>query len=181
MYRCTENSRTKVLPPAHSRTNLGHILSFQTPHPTIFSAPPRPNTRPHPSNRWTGQIPLIEPPPILARPAPIPLKFPGRQVTALTTQASYSPLPVNPPPTDLHTGRRDLLPILNNLPTHRPVPLLPHPQSYQFCKSQLTSLSHKLVIPPPLFPHANSSALGQNKFECSGDSSQDLSGGSWMP
>ena len=118
MYQCTENYRTDVLSPAHSRTNLGHILSFQTPHPTIFSAPPRPNTRPHPSNRWTGQIPLIEPPPILARPAPIPLKFPGRQVTALTTQASYSPLLVNPPPTDIHTGsRRDSPPILDNLPT----------------------------------------------------------------
>ena len=118
MYWCTENSRTNVLPPAHSRTNLGNILSFQTPHPTILFAPPRPNTRPHPSNRWTGQIPLIEPHPILGRPAPIPLKFPGRQVTALTTQASYSPLPGNPPPTDLHTGsRRDSPPILDNLPT----------------------------------------------------------------
>ena len=116
--RCTRKFRSSILPPAHSRTNLGHILSFQIPYPTIFSAPPRPNTRPHPSNRWTGQIPLIEPPPILARPAPIPLKFPGRQVTALTTQASYSPLPVNPPPTDLYAGsRRDLPSILNNLPT----------------------------------------------------------------
>ena len=38
----------------------GHIPSFQTPRPTIFSAPPCPNTRLHPSNTWTGQIPLIE-------------------------------------------------------------------------------------------------------------------------
>ena len=118
MYSSTENSRTNLLLPAHSRTKLGHI-SLSRHHIQQFSLPyPTPTLRLHPSNRWTGQIPLIEPPPIPARPAPIPLKFPGCQVTALTTQASYSPLPVNPPPTDLHTGSRiDSPPILDNLPT----------------------------------------------------------------
>ena len=49
----------------------------------------------------------------------------------------------------------------------------------QFLKRQLTSPSHKLVIQLPSFPHANFTEIGQNKFECSGDSSQDLSGGTW--
>ena len=179
MCRCTENSRTNPLPPAHSRTNLGHILSFQTPHPTIFSALPHLNTRLHPSNRWTGQIPLIEPPPTPAHPAPILLKFPGRQVTALTTQASYSPLLVNPPPTDLHTGsRRDSPPIIKNLPTQTSS-TAPTPSISPVLQEPVTSPSHKLVISPPSFPHTSFTTLGQNTFECSRDSSQDLSGGSW--
>ena len=61
---------------------------------------------------------MVELFPMPARPASMPLKFPGRQVTALNTQASYSPLPVNSPPTDLHTvSRRDSPPIHENLPT----------------------------------------------------------------
>ena len=69
---------------------------------------------------WVDTLGRIAPPtPIPAHPAPIPSRFPGRQVSALTTQASNSPLPVNPPPTDLHTDSgRESQPILNSPPTH---------------------------------------------------------------
>ena len=63
---------------------------------------------------WVDTLGIIAP-----HQAPIPLRFPGCQVTTLTTQASNSPLPMNPPPTDLHTGsRRDSPPILNSPLTH---------------------------------------------------------------
>ena len=60
---------------------LTHIPSFQTPRPTIFSAPPRPNTRPHPSNTWTRQIPLIKSrvPSVALLPHPPPPPFPLNQ------------------------------------------------------------------------------------------------------
>ena len=88
---CTENSRTNLLLPAHFRTKLGHISLFRH-HIQQFPLPYHTPALDH------GQIPLIEPPPIPARPSLIQLKFPGCQVTALTTQAFYSPLLVNPPP-----------------------------------------------------------------------------------
>ena len=87
-------------------------------------------------------------PPIPAHPAPIPSRFPGRQVTSLTTQVSNSPFPVNPPITDLHTGSgRDSPPFLNS--QHTPVQLFPYSQHSLYCKTQLTSPSYNLVIPLP--------------------------------
>ena len=115
IYRRVENSRPAVLVPAPSRTNLGQFF-FPVTTLNNFLCPTTPR---HPSSRWTGQTPLVEPPSIPAHPAPIPYKFSGRQVTALTTEASNSPSPVNPPPTYLYTGsRKDSPPILNSLPTH---------------------------------------------------------------
>ena len=68
----------------------------------------------------------------------------------MTTQTSNSPLPVNPPPIDLHRGsRRDLPPILNS-PPNTLVLLFLHPQFLSSCKSQLTSPAHNLVTPLPI-------------------------------
>ena len=43
-------------------------------------------------------------------------RFPGCQVHALTTHTCYSPLPLNPSPTSLHTSiSKESLPIFNSL------------------------------------------------------------------
>ena len=139
-----------MLAPAQSRTNLGHI-SLSSYYTKQFSLPHHAHhIQLYPSSWWTGETLLVALPPIPAHPAPIPWRFPDRQITALTNQAANSPLPVNQPPTDLHTGsRRDSPPIVSSPPTHTSsdVPTL---SISQFCKSQLTSPSHNLVIPLPM-------------------------------
>ena len=119
IYCCEANSRRAALAPAQSRTNLGHI-SVSSYYTKQFSLPHHAqHIQPYPSHRWTGQILLVESPPIPAHPAPIPWRFSGCQINTQTTQSCNSPLPVSPPPTDLHTGSgRDSPPILNSLPTH---------------------------------------------------------------
>ena len=53
------------------------------------------------------------------QPTLLTWRFPGRQVHALTTHTCYSPLLLNPSPTDLHTGiRKESLPILNSPPIY---------------------------------------------------------------
>ena len=131
-----------MYPPTQSRTNLGHI-SLSSYYTKQFSLPHHAHhIQPYPSSRWTGETLLVELPPIPAHPAPIPWRFSDRQITSLTIQASNSPLPVNPPPTDLHTGStRDSLPI-STVRQHTTVSLFPHSQHLPFCNSQLTSLLH---------------------------------------
>ena len=131
-----------MLPPTQSRTNLGHISLFSD-DTKQFSLPHHAHhIQPYPSSRWTGETLLVELPPFPAHPAFIPWRFLDRQITALTTQASNSPVPVNPPPTDLHTGSRRDSPPISTVRQDTPVPLFPHPQPLQFCKSQLTSPLH---------------------------------------
>ena len=110
-----------------------------------------PNIQPYPSTRWTGQILLVELPPIPTHSPPIPWRFSGRQVTTLNAQASNSPLPMNPTLTDLHTSsRRDSPLTLYSPPTHTsstfPAPSI----SLVLRRSQPTSPSHNLVIPLPI-------------------------------
>ena len=108
-----------MLAPAQSRTNLGHI-SLSSYYTKQFSLPHHAHhIQLYPSSWWTGETLLVALPPIPAHPAPIPWRFPDCQITALTNQAANSPLPVNQPPTDLHTGsRRDSPPIVSSQPTH---------------------------------------------------------------
>ena len=125
-------------------------------------ASPCPNIQPYPSTRWNGQTLLLEPLPIPAHPAPIPWRFPSRNVTVLTTQASNSSLPVNPPPKDLHTGsRRDSPPIVNSPPTHTNS-TVPTPSTSPVLQGQLTSLLHHLVI---LIPIVSTCQFRCNKIE----------------
>ena len=164
-----------MLPPAQSRTNLGHI-SLSSYYTKQFSLSHHAHQiQPYPSSRWTGETLLVELPPILAHPTPITWRFPDCQITALTTQAPNSPLPVNPPPTDLHTGSRRDSPPISTVCQHTPVPLFPHPQPLPFCKSQLTSPLHTSCSYSPSFLHANFVAIRHNKFSLSGDSNQVFS------
>ena len=142
------SSRIGLLVLAQSRTNLGHI-SFSSHYTKQFSLPHHVLTfsHIHPPDRLGRH--LVESSPIPVHPAPIPWRFPGHQVAALTTQASNSPLPVNLPPTDPHTGsKRDSHPS-STVCYYTPVPLFSYPQPPPFCKNQLTSSSHNIMI---LFP-----------------------------
>ena len=153
IYRRMENSRTDVLLLAQSSTNLGHI-SLSSHHTKQFPVPHHAPTfsRIHTLGR-------IAPHPSLSRLHPIEVSWP----------LGNSPLPVNSPPTDLHTGsRRDSPPILNSPCQHTQVPLFPRLQSPPFCKSQLTSPSNNLVIPLPIVSTLNFITIRQNKFGFSG-------------
>ena len=142
IYHCDRYSRLGMLPPTQSRTNLGHI-SLSSYYTKQFSLPHHAHhIQPYPSSRWTGETLLVELSPIPAHPAHIPWKFPDRQITSLTTQPSNSPLPVNPPPTDLHTGSRRDSPPISTVRQRTLVSLFQHSQPLPFCKSQLTSPLH---------------------------------------
>ena len=63
-------------------------------------------------------------------PIQLPWRFPNSQVPALTSHTSDAPFPVNPSPTDRHTGTsKESLPILNSPPTYTsftiPTPSIP--------------------------------------------------------
>ena len=137
-------------------------FSHQSLHKIFLSAPPRPDIQPYLSTRWTGQTLLIESPPIPANPAPIPWRFPGHQATALTTQTSNSPLPVNPLPTNLHIGSRKDSPLILNSPPTNTSSTVPRPSIYLVRESQPMSLAHNLVIPLPIISTFQSSC---NKIE----------------
>ena len=156
IYCCEANSRRAALAPAQSRTNLGHI-SVSSYYTKQFSLPHHAqHIQPYPSHRWTGQTLLVESPPSPAHPAPIPWRFSGCQINTQTTQSCNSPLPVSPPPTDLHT--------LNLPRTARAISRHHH----------ITLLSHS-----PSLLHANFIGIRQNKFGFSEDSSRGFSGVSW--
>ena len=60
-----------------------------------------------------------------------------------------SPLPVNPLPTT-STRAAEIHHLSSTVCQHTPVPLFLHPQFLLFCKIQLTSPAHNLVIPLPI-------------------------------
>ena len=66
----------------------------------------------------------------------------------MTTHTSNSPLPVNPPPTDLHTKQavEKIYYPSSTVRQEPPFSLFPHSLFPSFCKSQLTSATHSLVI-----------------------------------
>ena len=81
------------------------------------------------------------------------------------------------PPRDPHTGSsRRSHPFLTVCP-HTPAPPSPHHQSLPFCKSQLTSPIHNLMISPS-FVQAISVAVKQNKIGISAVANQGFSSGS---
>ena len=97
--------------------------------------------------------------PIPAHSRPIPWRFSVRQVLCFLFsevfcflyQASNSPLPMNPTPTDFHTGSRiDSPHILNSPPTHTSSTFSAPSISLVLRRSQLFSPSHNLVIPLPI-------------------------------
>ena len=131
----------------------------------MSSAPPF--TPIHPPG-WLGRPDTLGR--IALHPASIPWRFPGHQVIALTTQAPNSLLPMNPPPTDLHTGsRKDSPPILNSMHQHTQVHCshtlnLPSSARANWRHHHVTSWSHS-----PLSEQASFIAIRQNKFGFSGN------------
>ena len=128
IYRSVAYSRLAVLVPAQSRTNLGHRtnLHYTKQFPLPHHAPTFSRINPPDG---LGQTLLVELPPNPVHPAPIPCRFPGCQVTALTTQASKSLWRVNPPPVDPHTGSRRDSPLILNSPLTHTRSTVPTPSS----------------------------------------------------
>ena len=83
------------------------------------------------------------------QPILLPWRFPGCQVPALTTHTSDYPLPVNPTPTDLHTGTSTESPPIHNSPPTNTSSTVPTPSIHLTLKESAVTPAHNLVTPLP--------------------------------
>ena len=96
------------------------------------------------------------------------------QVPALTTHTSNSPLPVNPSPTDLHTGTSKESPPIHNIPptnTSSTIPTSSIPLILQ--ESADTTCTQPCDPPYPSFLSTNLVATREMIFGSSQESNQD--------